>query len=64
MNIGVLLHIRFLMEPLPAVLAGVRPSVGVDKQVCGKCAGTFERLPALLALEYFLHAVHGPGGQG
>lgn len=51
------------MEPLSAVLARVRPGVRVDQQVGGKCAGPLERLSALLALEHFLHAVHGPGGR-
>lgn len=64
MNVGVFLHIRFLVESLPAVLAGVRPRIGVDQQVGGKCAGPLERLSALLALENFLHAVHGPGSRG
>lgn len=32
--VGVLFHIRFLMKSLATVLAGVRPGVGVDKQVC------------------------------
>lgn len=30
---GVFLHVRLLMEPFAAVLAWVRPRVGVDKQV-------------------------------
>lgn len=52
------------MEPLAAVLAWVRPGVRVNEQVGGESAGSLERLPTLLALEYLLHAVHGPGGRG
>lgn len=30
-NVGVLLHVRFLMEPFAAILARVRPRVRVDQ---------------------------------
>lgn len=41
------------MEPLPAVLTGVWPRVGVDEEVRGKGGGAFERLAAHFALEAF-----------
>lgn len=50
-NVRVFLHIRFLVEPFATVLAGVRPGVGVDEQVCGQGGGALERLPAHLTLE-------------
>ena len=34
------------MEPLPAVLARVRPRVRVDEQVRGQCGGTLEAFAA------------------
>lgn len=39
------------MEPLAAVLAGVRPRVRVDEQVRGKSGGAFECLATHFALE-------------
>lgn len=48
------------MEPLPAVLAGVRPGVGVDEEVGGERAGPLEGLPTLLALKHLLDAVDRP----
>lgn len=41
-NVRVFLHIRLLVEPLAAVLAGVRPRVRVDEQVCGESGGAFK----------------------
>lgn len=35
-NVGVFLHIRFLVKSLATVLAGVRPRVRVDQQVSGQ----------------------------
>ena len=35
-DIGVLLHVRLLVEALAAELAGVGPRVRVDEQVCGQ----------------------------
>ena len=58
MDIGVLLHIRFLVETLPAVLARVRPRVGVDQQVRRQRAAPLESLPALRARELLLLRVH------
>lgn len=52
-NVRVLLHIGFLVEPLPAVLTGVWPRVGVDEEVRGKGGGAFERLAAHFAFEAF-----------
>lgn len=51
--VGVLFHIRFLMKSLATVLAGVRPGVGVDKQVCRERGWTLEGFAAHLALETF-----------
>lgn len=42
----VLLHVRLLVEPLPAVLARIGPSVGVDEQVGGEGGGALEAFPA------------------
>lgn len=50
-DVGVFLHIRFLVKPLPAELAGVRPRIRVDEQVSGQRRGAFESLPAHLTLE-------------
>lgn len=50
-DVGVFLHIRFLVKSLAAVLAWVRPRVRVDQQVSGQRRGAFESLPAHLALE-------------
>lgn len=61
MNVRVLLHVRFLVEPLPAVLARVGPGVGVDEEVRRQSAGPLKGLPTLLALEHLFDAVHGPG---
>lgn len=59
-----LLHIGLLVKPFSAVLAWIGPGVRMDEQVSGESAGSFEGLPTLLALEYFLHAVDGPKGKG
>lgn len=63
MNVCMLLHVRLLMEPFPAVLAGVRPGVGVDKKVGREGAGPLEGLATLLALEDLLHAVDSPASR-
>lgn len=52
-NVRVFLHIRLLVEPLAAVLAGVRPRVRVDEQVRGESGGALEGFAAHLALEAF-----------
>lgn len=59
-DVGVLLHVALLVEPLAAVVAGIRPRVAVDEQVGGQGAGALKALAALLALEHFLHVVHRP----
>jgi hypothetical protein len=59
-DVGVLLHVRLLVESLAAVLTGVGPGVRVDQQVRREGGGAFERFAALLALKDLLHAVHGP----
>lgn len=41
-NVRVFLHIRLLVEPLAAELAGVRPGVRVDEQVCGESGGALK----------------------
>jgi hypothetical protein len=48
--VGVLLHVRLLMEAFSTVLAGVRPGVRVDEQVSGKRARPLKAFAALLAL--------------
>lgn len=54
MDVGVFLHVRLLMEPFTAVLAGIRPGVAVDQQVRWQRAGPLERFPALFALNKVL----------
>ena len=48
---GVLLHVGFLMEALPAVLARVRARVRVDEQVRGQRGRALEAFPADLTVE-------------
>ena len=60
MNVGVLLHVGLLVEPLSAVLARVRPRVRVDEEVRGERGAPLERLAALLARERPLVRVHRP----
>lgn len=52
-NVRMLLHIRLLVEPLAAVLAGVRPRVRVDEEVRGEGGGALEGFAAHLALKAF-----------
>lgn len=47
----VLLHVGLLVEPLPAVLAGVWPSVGVDEQVRRQSGRPLETFTAYFAVE-------------
>ena len=51
MNIGVFLHIRFLMKSFPTKVAWIRPCVTVDKEMCGKGAASLESFPALRTLK-------------
>ncbi|GFY39916.1 hypothetical protein TNIN_362821 [Trichonephila inaurata madagascariensis] len=60
MNIGMFLHVRFLVEPLAAVLARVGPGVRMYEQVSGQGGGPLEGLPALFALEGPLCSMDGP----
>ena len=52
------------MESLAAVLAGIRPCVRVDQQVCGEGGRAFKQLPTHVTLELSLlkrsHAVRVP----
>ena len=57
-DVGVLLHVRLLVEALATELARIRSRVRVDQQVCGESGRPLERLPALLALEHFLDVVN------
>ena len=50
-DIGVLLHVRLLVEALAAELAGVGPRVRVDEQVRGQGGRALEGLAAHPALE-------------
>ena len=47
----VFLHVGLLVEPLPAVLARIRPSVRMDEQVGRECGGALEAFPADFAAE-------------
>ena len=55
MYVCVFLHVRLLMEPLPAVLTRVRPRVRVDEEMRRQRRRPFERLSALLTLEKKIH---------
>lgn len=60
MNIGVFLHIRFLMEPFSAVLAGVRSGIRVDQQMRRQRARPFKGLTTLLTFEHFFDTMDRP----
>lgn len=45
---GVFLHVRFLVEPLPAEGTRVRSRVRVNEQVCGQSRRPLEHLPTNL----------------
>lgn len=51
MNEGVFLHIRFLVEPLPTVLARIGPGVRVDEQVGGQSRRPLKTLAANLTIK-------------
>ena len=59
-DVGVFLHVALLVEPLPAVGAGIGSRVTVYEEVRGQGAGSLEGLSALLALKHLLHVVDGP----
>ena len=59
MDVGVLLHVGLLVEPLAAELARVGAGVGVDQQVRGERRRALETLAALAALEAALGRVDG-----
>lgn len=50
-NEGVFLHIRFLVEPLPAVLARIGPGVWVDEQVGGQSRRSLKTLATNLTIK-------------
>ena len=56
-NVGVFLHVTLLVEPLAAVLAGIRPRVRMNEQMSGQGRRSLEGLPALLALKLLIDAV-------
>ena len=49
-DVGVFLHVGFLVKSLAAVLTGVRPRVRMDQQMGGQRRRPFKRLTALFAL--------------
>lgn len=51
MNEGVFLHIRFLVEPLPTVLARIGPGVRVDEQVGGQSRRSLKALATNLTIK-------------
>ena len=59
-DVGVLLHVALLVEPLPAVGAGIGSRVTVYEEVRGQGAGSLKGLSALLALKHLFHVVDGP----
>ena len=50
-SVCVLLHVRLLMESLPAVGTGKGPDVAVDQEVSGQSGGSFEHFAAFAALK-------------
>lgn len=50
MYIGVFFHVGLLVEPLSAVLAGIRSRVRMYEEMCRQCARAFEAFATLLAL--------------
>lgn len=50
-NKRVFLHVWFLMKPLAAVLAWVRPRIWVDEKVRGQSRGSFKSFPAYFTIE-------------
>jgi len=59
-NVGVLLHVGLLVEPLAAELARIGARVGMNEQVRGEGRRALEALATLATLEAALGAVHGP----
>jgi hypothetical protein len=59
-DVGVFLHVGFLVEPFAAVLARIRPGVRVDQQVSRQRRRPLERLAALSAFEHFFRVVQRP----
>ena len=57
MDVGVLLHVGFLVESFTAELARVGPRVGVNQQVRGQGRRPLEALSALTTFETPLGAV-------
>ena len=60
MNVRVLLHVRLLVEALPAVLARVGARVAVDEQMSGQRRRPLEALAALFTLECAFVCVYRP----
>lgn len=58
-NVRVFFHVRLLVEPFAAVLAGVGPGVRVDEEVRGQSGGALKRFATHLALEAFFLSKHG-----
>ncbi len=59
-DVGVLLHVGFLVESFTAVLTRIRPRVRVDEQVSRQRRRPLERLAALSAFEDFFRIVQRP----
>lgn len=58
---SVFLHVRLLVEPFPAVLAGVGPRVRMYEQVSGEGGGALEHFPAHGAVKRPLLEQQAPG---
>lgn len=54
MNIGMFLHVRFLMETFATVIARVWPRITMYQQVGAECWRPFECFTALLTFELLL----------
>lgn len=50
-NVGVLLHVRLLMKPFTAILAGVGTGVRVNEQMRGQRGRALERFATLATAE-------------
>lgn len=58
MNVGMFLHVRFLVKSFTTELTRVWPGVRMYQQMSGQGRRPLERFATLFALENFLYIVH------
>lgn len=51
-NVGMFLHVRFLVEAFPTELTRIWSGIRMDEQVSGQGRGSLKGLAALMALEH------------